>query len=109
MIACTGQDATAQALQNILAGDQCMTVFKDPNKEATALANAAIALLKGDKPATTGTIKDSKTGRSVPAVLLSPEAITIKNIEDVITAKGQTVADVCKDKYAALCTANGVK
>ena len=25
----TGQDATVQGLQNILAGDQCMTVFKD--------------------------------------------------------------------------------
>ena len=27
----TGQDATVQGLQNILAGDQCMTVFKDTN------------------------------------------------------------------------------
>jgi len=45
----------------------------------------------------------------VPAVLLTPEAITIKNVEDVIKAEGQTAADVCKDKYAALCTANGVK
>ncbi len=34
----TGQDATVQGLQNILAGDQCMTVFKDTNLEAAALA-----------------------------------------------------------------------
>ncbi|GGL96554.1 sugar ABC transporter substrate-binding protein [Nakamurella endophytica] len=104
----TGQDATVQGLQNILAGTQCMTVFKDANKEAQALADAAIALLKGEKPATTGTIKDSKSGREVPAVLLTPESITIKNVQDVIKAGGQTAADVCKDQYAALCKANGV-
>ena len=104
----TGQDATVQGLQNILAGDQCMTVFKDANLEAKALGDAAIALLQGGKPATTGTITDSQTKRVVPAVLLTPQAITIKNVEDVIKAGGQTAADVCKDKYAALCKANGV-
>ena len=30
----TGQDATVQGLQNILAGDQCMTVYKAIKKEA---------------------------------------------------------------------------
>ena len=104
----TGQDATVQGLQNILAGTQCMTVFKDANLEAKALGDAAIALLNGKTPATTGTIKDSKSGREVPAVLLTPEAITIKNVEDVIKAGGQSAADVCKDKFAALCKSNGV-
>lgn len=104
----TGQDATVQGLQNILAGKQCMTVFKDANLEAKALGDAAIALLKGTAPATTGTIVDSQTKRSVPAVLLTPEAITIKNIQDVIKAGGQSASDVCKDNYAALCKANGV-
>ena len=32
----TGQDATPQGLQNILAGDQCMTVYKAIKKEADA-------------------------------------------------------------------------
>ena len=36
----TGQDATAEGLQNILAGDQCMTVYKSIREEANALADA---------------------------------------------------------------------
>ena len=47
----TGQDATVQGLQNILAGDQCMTVYKAVKQEADAAAELAIALAKGEKPA----------------------------------------------------------
>ena len=47
----TGQDATTEGLQNILAGDQCMTVYKAVKKEADAASAAAIALLKGEHPA----------------------------------------------------------
>ena len=32
----TGQDATVQGLQNVLLGDQCMTVYKAVKKEAAA-------------------------------------------------------------------------
>ena len=46
----TGQDATAQGLQNILAGDQCMTVYKAVKKEADAAAALAIALAQGKEP-----------------------------------------------------------
>src|SRR5581483_11367460 len=45
----SGQDATPQGVQNILAGWQTMTVWKDTRKLATAAANAAISLLKGTK------------------------------------------------------------
>ena len=44
----TGQDATVQGLQNILAGDQCMTVYKAIKQEADAAAELAIALAKGE-------------------------------------------------------------
>ena len=37
----TGQDATVQGLQNILAGDQCMTVYKAIKQEADAAAELA--------------------------------------------------------------------
>src|SRR6185369_13508641 len=45
----TGQDATPEGLQNILAGDQCMTVYKAVNDEAKAASDAAIALIKGEQ------------------------------------------------------------
>ena len=32
----TGQDATVEGLQNVLAGDQCMTVYKSATQEAGA-------------------------------------------------------------------------
>ena len=46
----TGQDATLQGIQNIVNGDQCMTVYKAIKKEADAAAELAIALAKGEEP-----------------------------------------------------------
>ena len=46
----TGQDATLEGIQNILNGDQCMTVYKAIKKEADAAAELAIALAKGEEP-----------------------------------------------------------
>ena len=46
----TGQDATPEGIQNILAGDQCMTVYKAVKKEADAASKLAIALAKGEEP-----------------------------------------------------------
>ena len=45
----TGQDATVEGLQNVLAGTQCMTVYKSAKLEAGALADAAIALVNGEE------------------------------------------------------------
>ena len=46
----TGQDATLEGIQNILNGDQCMTVYKAIKKETDASAALAIQLLKGETP-----------------------------------------------------------
>ena len=43
----TGQDATTQGLQNILAGDQCMTVYKAIKKEADAAVEAGDRAVQG--------------------------------------------------------------
>ena len=68
----TGQDATVEGLQNVLAGTQCMTVYKSATLEAGALADAAIALVNGEEAETTGTTEDSEGGRDVPSILLEP-------------------------------------
>ncbi len=104
----TGQDATAQGLQNILDGTQCMTVYKAVDKEANGLAAAAVALAKGGTPATTGTVVDSTTKRVVPAVLLTPEAITKANIKTVLAGGLVTYKDLCTAAYVAKCTAAGI-
>ena len=68
----TGQDATVEGLQNVLAGTQCMTVYKSAKLEAGALADAAIALANGEEAETNGTTQDSEGGRDVPSILLDP-------------------------------------
>jgi len=80
----TGQDATVQGLQNILDGDQCMTVYKAVKQEADAAAKLAVGLAKGEQQTAPDTIKDPQSGRDVPSVLLQPVAITIDNINDVV-------------------------
>ena len=103
----TGQDATTQGLQNILAGDQCMTVYKAVKKEADAASSAAIALLKGQTPQTTGTVTDTQTKKDVPAILATPVAIYKANVKDVVADGYVTAAVLCKG-FETQCKDAGV-
>jgi len=104
----TGQDATVEGLQNVLAGTQCMTVYKSAKLEAGALADAAIALVNGEEAETTGTTEDAEGGRDVPSILLDPVSITKDNVKDVIDDGGQSAADVCAGEFADFCTEAGI-
>jgi D-xylose transport system substrate-binding protein len=104
----TGQDATVEGLQNILAGTQCMTIYKSAKLEAGALADAAIALVNGEEAETTGTTADETGGRDVPSILLDPVSITKANVKDVIDDGGAAAADVCAGDFAAACTEAGI-
>jgi D-xylose transport system substrate-binding protein len=105
----TGQDASVQGLQNILAGNQCMTVWKPADAEAKALSETAIALLNGEKPDTTGTVKDAEGNRDVQSILLDPISVTQKNLAEAISKGAQAPADICTGDFAALCTSAGIK
>jgi D-xylose transport system substrate-binding protein len=104
----TGQDASVEGLQNILTGDQCMTIQKSATGQAGALAKAAIAMVKGDKPETTGTVKDDTGKRDVPSVLLDPVAIDKSNVQAVVDAGDLKASDICTGNFAKLCKDNGV-
>jgi D-xylose transport system substrate-binding protein len=104
----TGQDATVQGLQNILAGDQCMTVYKAIKKEANAASALAIALAKGEKPTVSGSVKDPEGNRDVPSVLETPQAIFFDNVKDVVADGFVTKADLCTADFAAKCTKAGI-
>jgi D-xylose transport system substrate-binding protein len=105
----TGQDAGVQGLQNILAGDQCMTVYKAVKKEADAAAQLAIALAKGEKPTVSGSVKDPQTNQDVPAVLLDPLAVTFDNVKDVVNDGFVTKDELCTAEFAAKCTEAGIQ
>ncbi|MBC7632663.1 substrate-binding domain-containing protein, partial [Aeromicrobium sp.] len=109
----TGQDASIEGLQNILAGDQCMTVYKNTNLEAETAAKLAIALINGSKAEAdalvTGTVPDSETGQDVPSVLATPESITADTVAKVVADGFADKAELCADKFAELCAKYGVK
>jgi D-xylose transport system substrate-binding protein len=104
----TGQDAEVQGLQNILAGDQCMTVYKPIKKEADAAAKLAITLFKDQRAKTDGRVKDPQSGAYIPAVLLDPTAIFKKDVGDVIADGFVDKKTVCAGAFAKLCRSNGI-
>ena len=91
----TGQDATVGGIQNILVGDQYMTVYKAVKAEAFAAADLAIALLTGADPVgVNSTVNNGTT--DVPSVLLVPVATTAGNIQETVIADGfRTNEEIC--------------
>ncbi|MEW9530288.1 sugar ABC transporter substrate-binding protein [Microbispora sp. NPDC049125] len=105
----TGQDAGVQGLQNILNGDQCMTVYKAVRKEAEAASGLAVALAKGEKPTVSGVTKDSQTGQDVPSVLLDPLPVTAENVKDVVDDGFVTKEELCAGEFADKCAKAGIQ
>jgi D-xylose transport system substrate-binding protein len=105
----TGQDATLEGLQNLLTGDQCVTIYKQLLPEAQTAAKIAVELYKGQKPVVGDQLKDPESGAYIPFAKLPPKAITVNDINTVLTDKFVTKKDLCKGKYETLCTQYGVK
>jgi D-xylose transport system substrate-binding protein len=96
----TGQDATVAGIQNILTGDQAMTVYKAITKEADATAQLVAAISNGTD--TASLVNGQKTtvpitgGADIPSVLEVPVAVDKANIQTTVIADGYvTKADVC--------------
>lgn len=109
----TGQDANLDAVQRIVAGEQTMTVYKSFLLEAQGAAEMAVYKVQGRDIAfdamTQDTI-DSPTRKDIPAMLVPVVALTKSNIKDTVIKDGvYTVKDICTAKYAADCTAIGLK
>ena len=104
----TGQDATLQGIQNIVNGDQCMTVYKAIQKEADAAATLAISLAKGETPSGVTASVDNESTK-VPAILLAPVAVTKDTIKQYIgEADFPKKAEICAGKLASKCSAIGL-
>jgi D-xylose transport system substrate-binding protein len=106
----TGQDASVEGLQAILAGDQCMTVYKAIKKEADAAAALAIALIQGKDAAAiaSGTVQDTVLKKDVPSALQTPQAIYKANVKDVVADGFWKASDLCTGAYAAACKDAGI-
>ncbi len=106
----TGQDASKEGLQAILAGDQCMTVYKAIKKEADAAAKLSIALIKGEDASSiaSGSVKDTVLNTDVKSALQTPQAIFKDTVKDVIADGFWKKGDICTGQYASACQAAGI-
>jgi D-xylose transport system substrate-binding protein len=102
----SGLDATVEALQHILAGEQSFTVYFSIKDQATKAAKLAVQLARGEDPTGLNAKVDNET-RKVPTILLKPLTIRKDNIGDTVIADDfASWDDVCVGAYERYCPKN---
>ena len=107
----TGQDASDEGLQRVVAGTQCGTVFKDIKVEAKAAVDLAVAVVKNDGSAANlvnGKVTDSQTNKEVKSSFATPVWVNQDNIKAPFDAGYTTTAKVCTGAFKAACTKLGL-
>lgn len=91
-VSVAGQDADLPNIQEIIRGNQTMTVYKPIKTMAYTVAELAILLSQGSPlPLSTATV--SNGNRLVPSYLVSPMAINESNIQMTVVAEGYQEAE----------------
>jgi D-xylose transport system substrate-binding protein len=99
----TGQDAQLANIQDIIAGEQYMTVYKPIPVEANKAADLAVQIAKGEKVTGTTVFQD------VPSYIFTPVVVTKENVGDTVVKDGfYSVDDICTAKYAQACATAGL-
>ncbi|WP_316529651.1 sugar ABC transporter substrate-binding protein [Kitasatospora brasiliensis] len=106
-----GQDASLDAIQRIVNGDQAYTIYKVYRPLADTAAELAVALLQGkDVKALAPDSVDSDTAKNIPSKLLEAKIVTKDTIATTVLADGiYKASDICTADYAAACAAAGLK
>ncbi len=86
----TGQDASLDAVQRIVQGEQTMTIYKPIQPLAFSAVDSAIKLARGEKIETKETVNNGK--KDVPSILFEP----------VVVDKSTVMQTVIKDGYHQL-------
>jgi D-xylose transport system substrate-binding protein len=106
----TGRDATPAGVQQVLGGQQYMTVYEPIEPEASRAAEIAVDLAKGrgvPPGKINGKVNNEKT--RVPASLLKPTVVTKGNIKQTIVADGfVSTSQLCTGPYSSDCKAAGI-
>lgn len=82
-----GQDADLEALRNIVAGYQTITIFKPLETMAKTAANMAMMLANEEKPENV-TLTVNNGHKLVPSVLLSSQVVNQQNIKTTVVTEG---------------------
>ncbi len=99
----SGLDATTEALQHILAGEQSFTVYFSIKDQATKASKLAVQLARGEDPTGLNAKVDNEK-RKVPTILLKPLTIRKDNIGDTVIADDfASWDDVCVGAYKRYC------
>ncbi|MFD4674412.1 sugar ABC transporter substrate-binding protein [Lentzea sp. NPDC058450] len=103
----TGQDATIDGLRAVLAGDQCVTVYKPVRDEAEAAARLAIAIAKGDLDGAddlaTGNLRDPVSRRDMKSVLLGATLVKKDSVRGLVTEGIVKAAELCAGDLGPVC------
>jgi len=82
-----GQDADLEAIRNIVAGYQTITIFKPIEKMAYTAANMAIKLANEEDPVSTSiTVHNGQ--KLVPSVFVSSQVVDSQNIKMTVVSEG---------------------
>src|SRR5579883_1760897 len=94
----TGQDATVAGIQNILTGDQSMTVEKNYALEAKGTAQVVAAISNGTDTSslTNGQTTKTSDGGQIPSILEQPVAIDHTNFQQVVSDGLMTQQQICQ-------------
>jgi D-xylose transport system substrate-binding protein len=106
----TGQDATDAGIQQILLGNQSMTIYKPLKNLAKAASQITDVFLHGKKLSASSMISAGKVTMvnngmtNVPSVILPVITVTKANIKSTVIADGFTTkARLCKGIPASAC------
>jgi D-xylose transport system substrate-binding protein len=92
----TGQDATASGIQQILLGNQNMTIYKPVVQEAAAAAQLAAALSAGTSTSSIATATIANGTVQTPSVLLKVTSVDLSNVATTVIKDGYvTLAEAC--------------
>ena len=92
----TGMDAELAACQRVVEGTQGMTIYKPINLLATAAAEKAVQLARGEAVKTEHTVNNGKG--EIPSILIQPVVVDKDNMDStVITDKFHTEAEVYRN------------
>src|SRR4051794_11556574 len=106
----SGGDAEVAAIQRILRGSQYSTIYLRIKDQAEKSAEIAADLATGKQvPPDLASAKVDNGFGPIPSVLLTPIALTKKNIADTVIKDGfYKLSDICTTEYAKDCKAAGL-